>query len=178
MNTSTQTRTKTLLKIMLVLAWIAFIGFMIEAGTILTSYIISCINPEATKKLYNGMELYNLSQFNPIFYMMAVLFLVVAPVLKSMIALQVIKILSAFNLEHPFTMEVTRRLQRITLFMFWTWVTLFLSNTFRSGVMKIEVSEDKKGNAAELLLLVGLLFVISQVFRRGVEIQSENDLTV
>ncbi|MBN2635649.1 MAG: DUF2975 domain-containing protein [Prolixibacteraceae bacterium] len=33
-------------------------------------------------------------------------------------------------------------------------------------------------NTGPFLFMAGLVFVISQIFKRGVEIQSENDLTV
>jgi hypothetical protein len=32
--------------------------------------------------------------------------------------------------------------------------------------------------AAEFLLLAGVVFTIAQVFKRGIELQAENDLTV
>ena len=32
--------------------------------------------------------------------------------------------------------------------------------------------------SGEFIFMVGLVFIISQVFKRGVEIQAENDLTV
>jgi hypothetical protein len=34
------------------------------------------------------------------------------------------------------------------------------------------------GGAAEFLLLGGIIFMIAEVFKRGIEIQTENELTV
>jgi hypothetical protein len=33
-------------------------------------------------------------------------------------------------------------------------------------------------NGAEFLFVAGLVFIVSQIFKRGVEMQSENELTV
>jgi hypothetical protein len=125
-----QTRTGQVLTIMTILAWVAYIGFLIQAGDILISYAVSSINPEAAKNLYRGMDLYNPSQFNFWYYTVSVCFLVALPIMKSAVSFQVIKTLSKFNLQNPFTTEVARRLEKISFILFGTWLVVMLSNAY------------------------------------------------
>src|SRR5450432_2800101 len=111
MENREQTRTKQVLKVMTIMAWVAFVGFVITGGEILVSYIVSCINPDAAKNLYHGLDLYNLSLFNFAYYTLSVCFLVALPIMNSLVSYQVIKTLSQFNLNNPFTMEVAKRLE-------------------------------------------------------------------
>lgn len=178
MNIQTKTRTEQILTVMRILAWVAFIGFMIEAGVVLVSYGFSCFNPDAAKNVYRGINLYNLRQFNFWHYTLSVSFMMALSIMKSWVSFLVIKTLSKFNLKNPFTMEVAKRLEKISYVAFGTWLVSMLSNAHTSWLMRI--TEELHGNwiSGEFIFAVGLVFVISQVFQRGVEIQSENDLTV
>jgi hypothetical protein len=137
MENKAKTRTEQILTVMHILAWVAFIGFMIESGAILVSFGVSCVNPEGAKNLYEGLNLYDLRHFNFWYYTQHVSFMVLIPLLKSYVCYLLIQIVSKINLENPFTMEVANKLEKISL-----------------------------------------MFIISQIFKRGVEIQSENELTV
>jgi hypothetical protein len=178
MKNKAQTRTGQILSVMLILAWVAFIGFFIEAGAILVSYIVSCSNPEGARNLYKGLNLYNLRQFSFWYYTLSVSFLVVLSLLKSLVSYLVIKTLSKFNMENPFTMGVAKRLEMISYVAFGTWLVTMLSDVYSGWLLKISGKLYGNWLSGEFIIVVGLLFIISQVFKRGVEIQSENDLTV
>lgn len=178
MEIKAKTRTEQILIVMHILAWVAFIGFMVEAGAILVSYGVSCVNPEGAQNLYRGLNLYNLRQYNFWHYTLYASFMVALSILKSLVSLQVIKTLSKFNLKNPFTMEVARRLEKISYVAFATWLVTMLSNVHTWWLMKI--TRELHGNwiSGEFIFMVGLVFIFSQVFKRAVEIQSENELTV
>jgi Protein of unknown function (DUF2975) len=178
MKNKTQTRTEQFLIVMNILAWVAFVGFAIEAGAVLVSYAISCANPEAAKHLYRELNLYDLRQFNFWYYSLYVAFMVVLSIMRSWISFLVIKILSKFSLRDPFTMEVVRRLEKISYFAFAIWVVTMLSNAYTSWLIKISGKLYGNQISGEFIFMVGLVFIIAQVFKHGVEIQSENDLTV
>jgi hypothetical protein len=94
-------RTERLLKIVKVLAWVAIFGFMMEAGAILISYFVSCVNPGAAKNLYKGMDLYHLRQFNFWQYSLSVFFLVALTVMKASVCFMIIQTISKINLKNP-----------------------------------------------------------------------------
>lgn len=171
-------KTQQVLTVMLILAWVVFVGFMIEAGAILFSYGVSYVNPVAAKDLYRGLNLYNLRQLNFAYYTLAVSFLAALSIMKSWIFFLVIKILTKFSLQNPFTVEVAGRLEKISYVAFGIWLVTMLSNAYTGWLLK--KTGELHGNwlSGEFIFMVGLVFIISKVFRRGVEIQSENDLTI
>lgn len=174
-----KTNTVQILKVMQILAWIAFIGYAIEAGAILISFGVSCINPEGAKNLYKGLDLFDLRQFNFFDYTMSVSFMVVLSIMKSYIWYLAIKTLSKINLVNPFKMEVARTIERISYVLFGAWVIGSLANANFNWLMQKTGEISGQSNAMhEFLFMAGLIFIISQVFKRGVEIQSESELTI
>jgi hypothetical protein len=81
MENKAKTRTEQILTVMHILAWVAFIGFMIESVAILVSFGVSCVNPEGAKNLYEGLNLYDLRHFNFWYYTQHVSFMVLIPLL-------------------------------------------------------------------------------------------------
>ena len=174
----TKTKTGQILTVMRILAWVAFIGFMIEAGAILFSYGVSWINPEEARNLYKGLNLYDLRQLNVWYYTYAVSFMVGLSAMKSFVWYLVIKTLSKINLANPFKMEVAQTLERISHVLFGTWVVGMLSSAYSAWLLKTTGEAFVNYVSGEFIFVAGLVFIISQIFKRGVEIQSENELTV
>ncbi|MBL7850091.1 MAG: DUF2975 domain-containing protein [Cyclobacteriaceae bacterium] len=176
-----KTRTETILTVMHVLAWIGFIGLAIEAGAILTAYGVSWFNPIAAKDLYRGMNLYDLSQYDFWLYTQMVSYIVALVAIKAYAVYLVIKIMMKVKLQSPFTAETVTRLETISYVLFGGVIISILCNV-QTGWLSKRVQDFNISwigdNAGEFLFMAGLVFVISQVFKRGVELQSENELTV
>lgn len=175
---ATKTRTELILKVMYIIAWIAYIGFLIQTGTILISFGVSWFNPEAARDLYQGLDLYKLSQTNFWYYAHSVSFLVALTGMKAYVSSLAIKILSKVNLTNPFTMEVTRILEKMSHILFGIWMVGVINNGYASWLVKRFATSQGEVATGEFLFMAGLILIISQVFKRGVEIQSENELTV
>src|SRR6187431_1381432 len=99
-------KTENILMVMKILAWLAVAGFIVQAGAILISYVVSWGNPDGAKNLYNGLDLYKLRQFNFSYYTSLVSFMVALLLLKSFVWFLVTRTLSKISLSNPFTMEV------------------------------------------------------------------------
>jgi hypothetical protein len=178
METHSKTRTEQILMVMHILAWVAFIGLLIKTGAIIISYGVSCVNQVAARNLYMGLDLYDLRQFNFWQYTMSVSFLVAFSGMKAHVAFLVTKTLSKVNLKNPFTLEVSHILEKISYVLAGLWVISILHNAHASWLLKRTSILQETMTAGEFVFIAGLVFIISQVFKRGVEIQSENDLTV
>ncbi len=163
---------------MYVLTWIAFIGLMIETGAILVSYVVSCFNPGAAKNLYKNLNLQELRAFSLGQYTMSVSFVLAISGMKAFVLFLVIKALSKVNLANPFTSEVARLLEKISYILLEIWIIVVLNNEHAGWLLKRTGITSESRSAEEFIFMAGLVFIISQIFKRGVEMQSENDLTV
>ena len=178
MEIKVKTRTEQILMVMRILAWVAFVGYLIEAGSILVSYGVSIVNPDAAKDLYRGINFYNLRAFNGWHYTLAVSFMIAISIMNSYVWFLVIKISSKISLENPFKMEVAQGLERISYVLLGTWIVGMISSGHTAWLMKITGEVFGDWSSGEFIFMAALVFIISQIFKRGVEIQSENDLTV
>lgn len=177
-NPSMKSKTQTILVIMNVLAWITFIGLMIKAGAILVSFVMTLFNPDAAKNLYNGENLYDLRQTLFVQYLNMVSFNIALPAMEAYTAYLIIMVLSKIKLTNPFTAEVAAILERISYVIFGTWIVAMIHNAHTSWLMKKVPGLQEEMISGEFIFLAGVVFVIAQIFKRGVEIQSENELTV
>lgn len=178
MKTLVQTRTQQVLTIMHILAWVAFVGFAIEGGAIIISYLVSIINSDAAENIYKGKDLYALREYNFWHYTLHVSFLVLLAGLKSQVWCLVITTLSHLKLSNPFKMETAVKLEKISYTLFTTWVVGMANSAHTAWLVKVTDHEYGGYVSGEFIFMAGLVFIISQVFKRGVEIQSENELTV
>jgi len=173
-----KTKTEQILEVMKILAWVAAIGYAIEAGVILISYGMSCVNPEGAKNLYKGLNFYDLMRFSFWHYTLSVSFMVLLSAMKSYVWFLVISTISKINLLNPFKMEVAQKLERISYVLFGTWLVAMLAGAQTAWVMQITGKLYGNWVSGEFIFIAGLVFIISQIFKRGIEIQSEIDLTV
>ena len=81
-------------------------------------------------------------------------------------------------MKNPFTTEVVSRLEKISYYAFGIWLVTMHYNAHTAWLMK--KTGELNGNfiSGEFILMVGLVYIFSQVFKRGVEIQSDNELTI
>ena len=174
MENSEKTRTKTILAIMHVLAWVVFVGLMVKAGAILVSYGISMISPQTGQLLYQKQDLSALRISDVFQYSVAALLRVAVAAMEALIALVVIRILSSVNLQKPFTADIIRRLESIS----YDLVAIWAVTTMQSVHLAWLGHENPDWVGVNTLLVAGLVFVIAQVFKRGLELQSEIESTI
>ena len=171
--------TITVLQFLKFLAYVAMIGYSIEAGSIIISAIVSVFNPVATKDLYKHLDLSQLRTYNINLYYLMISFIAGISILKAKVWLMVIKMLSNLNLRSPFRHETAWILKKISFTLLYIWVVSLTANILATILVeKLGQQVDYKFPVDEFLFMAGLVYVISQVFKRGIEIQSENELTV
>lgn len=176
-------KTKTILSIMNVLVWIAFVGLCIKTGALLFTFMMSLFwNPLAAGNLYLGLDLSQLfaySQWRYISMMSLILFL---SGLKAYFFFLVTRIFENINMAYPFSEGVSNLLIKISSTALGVGILALLAKGYIKSLVKNGVElpslNDYLGGAQEYLFMAGIIFIIAQVFIRGLEIQSENELTV
>jgi hypothetical protein len=98
--------------------------------------------------------------------------------MKAYASFLVIKTLSTMNLSNPFTMEVAKKMEKVSYVLFEIWIVSMLKNAHTGWLLKATGGLQGEWVNGDFILMAALVFVLSQIFKRGVEIQSENELTV
>lgn len=178
MKFKVQTKTDQILILMKIIAWIAFFSFVVKAGSYAISYVVSIFNSEGASDLYMGNNLYQLRKLDFIKYSILVAGWVILLVLKANVWYRVAGIISLIKIENPFTLEITHKLEKISYLLFSISILGYVGSAYAGWLGEIAARFQKNWGGGEFLFMAGLLFIVSQIFRRGVEIQSENDLTV
>ncbi len=170
------------LMLITVIIWSIFIGLYIQAGTLLFTFTYSFFKPTVAQDLYEGLNLYPLFREEVWFYGGIVTLILSVAFLKAKLFFTMIQIFLKIDLMHPFSKEIGRRISNLSYIAFEIGIFLIFSTAFTGWLVKRGFELDRiqtyLSGTFEYLLLSALLFAIAQVFKRGIEIQNENELTV
>ena len=182
-----KTRTEKILKIINVFAWIIFVGTLVKFGTILIIFIISLFNSEYVlfkdievfgEGTSSGTYFYEIRESHLWNYIPYVISIILWTLIKSYLAYLIIKLLAKINLIHPFSMEVADRIVKISYALIFIWVLSFVVGFFDKWATLAIGLEPQFEVRGEFLFIAGLVYLIGNIFKRGVEIQNENKLTI
>ena len=180
--------TDFLFKVLNVLAWIIFVGLCIESGgLIVNAFVTIFINPIASSKFWGGMNLYELYQFNESHFITILVLMIIISLLKSILFYLIVNIFhkKKLNLSTPFNETMGKYIFNLSYLSFGIGLFIYWGSNF-SAWLKI-VSNDKvspslqqlKFEGADVWLFMGvILLIFAMIFKKGIEIQSENELTV
>lgn len=174
-------KTETILTFSKFLALLGGVWYSILWGSELLTLIASFINPDWAKHTYEvDLNLFSIREHSTGFYVYAMCLTIAVSVLKAIIWFVVFDLLSKLKLQNPFSMEVEKKLERIAYLLFGVWiVSSIFWKTYMYYLSKstgIQLPANHSGD--EYLFMAGMIYIISQVFKRGIEIQEENQLTV
>ena len=109
----------------------------------------------------------------------------IAAVMKAWIFYLIIKILhdKKLNIAQPFNKTVRRFILKVSFMtlligLFSAWGVKYSEWLIKQGVKIPDIQYLRLGGADVWLFMSVILFVIAQIFKRGIEIQTENELTV
>jgi len=165
-----------------IVAWIIFVGLSIEAGGLIVNFIFSIFKPEMVQNLYQKMdlsELYNRSQW--VFYSMYSFVLVIS-ILKAILFYIVIMLLLKLDLEKPFNSYVSEKITQISYFTFSIGLLSYIARETAKNLQHRSYEIDQLNpffvDSQAFILMAAVVYVIAVIFKKGIEIQSENELTI
>jgi len=175
--------TDKILKLMKFLFWAVFIGLCIKTGSLVISFFVSLFtNPEGAKNLYLGLDLSELRNLNTWYYINLMTLIIAFSALKTQIAYLVTKLFTKINFDKPFNTITAKLLSKISHFALGTGVLALIANAYNMWLYKgglIEnVAQQYVEGSREFLFLAGIIFIIAQIFKKGVDLQTENELTI
>ena len=180
------TKTDYFLKALHVVSWIIFIGVSIEAGGFIFNAIFTLfLNPAGAGKFWTEVDISELYIYNQSHYVTLISLMIVAAVLRATMFYTIVKIFydNKLNLIQPFNETVKRFIVKIAYLalgigLFSFWGTKFTEGLVKKGVKMPDIQHLRLGGADVCLFMGVALLVIALNFKKGIELQNENDLTV
>lgn len=178
--------TKQILKVLYVLSWIIFIGLCVEAGGYICSGIYAFgFNPEAANLLWHKTDLSGVYQYDPGQFLVVIFFMTIVTIFKALLFYLIVKILheDKLNMQQPFNADMGRFMFNLVYIAFGTalfsgWGFKYCEWLIGQGAAIPKVYNLGFDGADVWLFMAVVFFVIGHIFKRGIEIQNENELTV
>jgi hypothetical protein len=178
--------TERTLKVLNVLAWIIFVGVSIEAGGFIFSTFYTLeINSANAHRSWPGLDLWSLYSYGRGYFLAEMCQISLVSLLRAVLFYLIVDILQNKKLDiaNPFSKNMGRSLFRISYLSLviglFSWIgaeyTMWLVS---KGVKVPDLQYLRLGGADVWLFMGATIFVIAQIFKRGIEIQTENELTV
>lgn len=165
-----------------IVTWIIFVGLCIEAGGLIVNFIFSLFKPEMVSKLYQKLDLSSMYQQSKWTYFGMYGFVISISVLKSMLFYILIEMLYKLDLSKPFSSFAAKKITQISYFTFSIGILSFIASQTAKNLSHHGYEIDKLSqfwvDSEAFILMAAIIFVIAAIFRKGVEIQNENDLTI
>jgi len=165
-----------------VIVWMIFIGLSIEAGGYLTNFIFSIYKPEFIPNLYQKMDLMSIYSVSKSAFYGVYSFILVMCILKAYLFYIVIMLTMKMDLKKPFSAYVSDQIFKITYFtlaigMLGLVATQFVRHLAKRG-MNTDVLDNFWVDSEAFFFMGAVVYIIGTIFKKGLEIQNENDLTV
>ena len=172
-----QTKTQQILSVLQVLSWIIFVGYIVGGVALLVNFILHYVSPGTIINLtFGDIDSEEIKNQMPQMYIFVMSFGLVLSILYIELWHRIINLLTKINLEKPFDLRIALSIEKIAYTLFSIWLMGFIvENILDLANHKINLGIDSD---TQYLLMAGIVYIISQVFKRGIEIQEENKLTV
>lgn len=165
-----------------VAAWTIFVGLCIEAGALIVNFIFSLYNPGMVDNLYQKMDLSQMYERSKVAYFSMYSFILVIAVLKAYLFYILIRLTTKLNLEKPFSPFVSKQITQISRFTFAIGLISYIARETSKNLQRhgyeLEQLEKFWVDYNAFILMAAVVYVIALIFKKGIEIQSENELTI
>jgi hypothetical protein len=172
-------KTTVILITMKVVLWVVFVGLCIKAGTVIVSGVLNLVLDVPGSEIRNiGIYLTGLMELSNVHYVILWGMISAIMVLKADIFYRLIKLFSTLDLQQPFNQAITGSIEKISYVLLTIGVFSAVGSGYGSYLSEMHVTVRYSWASSEYLFMAGVIFVIAQVFKRGLELQSENELTI
>ena len=169
-------------KALTIIAWVIFVALCIEACALLVNFIYSLFNPVVLKHLYQKLDLSEMYNRSTAAYYSIYTFILVIAFLKAGLFYDVIKLVSKLDLNRPFSSFVSKQISSISYTTFAIGLISIVArqtaNNLSHKGFDVNRLNDFWVDSQAYILMAGVIYAIATIFKRGIEIQNENDSTI
>ena len=165
-----------------IVAWVIFVGLCIEAGALIVNFIISLNKPEFVQNLYQKLDLSEIYERSKWAYYSMYSFILVIAILKAVLFYVVVILVSKIDLSKPFNSFVSKQISKISYYTLSIGLVSYIAQQSATFLMHRGFVTDNLNpfwaDSQAFVLMAAVIYVIATIFKKGIEIQNENDLTV
>lgn len=178
--------TNQILNVLHILSWIIFVGLCIEVGAIIFNSGYSLIKGSFnTNGYWNGADLLPLYSFDKGYFFVIIFLMVIVGILKCIMFYLIVRIFmhKKLSLSQPFSDGLRKfiLLQSIIAFGI-SFFSHYGKNTsywlIQQGVKLPDLDTLNLEGSSVWFFMSIILIIIVQIVKKGIEIQSENELTI
>ncbi|SDG53197.1 hypothetical protein SAMN05421827_107204 [Pedobacter terrae] len=179
--------TNQLLKVLQILCWIIFVGLCVEAGGVLVNTIITLfINAHDVRNFWDGAAyLTSVYRLDHGYFLVIDVVVIIVAILKAIMFYLIIKLFAEkkISISQPFGIELKNFISKQAVlalgigffahlgYRYITWLT-------EKGLITANLQSLNIDGADVWLFMAVILFLITQLIKKGIEIQKENNLTI
>lgn len=165
-----------------IVAWLIFVGLSIEAGGLLVNFFFSLYKPEFLQNLYQKLDLTKMYQESKLAFFGIYGFILTISILKAYLFYVVIRLMHKMDLLKPFNSFVSRQISLMSYYTISIGLISYIArqltkNLTHYGFVTNSLNQFLEDSQA-FILMGAVIYIIATIFKKGVDIQNENDLTV
>ncbi len=165
-----------------IVAWIIFVGLSIEAGGLIVNFFFSLYKPEIVQNLYQKLDLTVMYKESKLAFFGVYSFILIISILKAVLFYIVIRLMHKMNLSKPFNTFVARQITYISYYTLSIGLLSYVARQVTKSLMHHGFVPDNINqfwaDSHAFILMGAIIYIIATIFKKGVDIQNENDLTV
>lgn len=165
-----------------IVSWIIFVGLCIEAGALVVNVIFSIYRPELVHNLYQQLDLSDVYARSRWTYFSMISFILAIALLKAVMFYHVINLVTKFDLKRPFNEFASKQILLIGYDALAIGLFSYVGRQAARYLQHHGYATDSMNpfweDSQAFILMAAVIYVIGAIFKRGIELQMENDLTV
>lgn len=168
--------------VLMIVAWVIFVGLCIEAGGLLVNFVFSLFKPESISHLYQKLDLSEMYGRSKWAYYSMYGFILTISVMKALLFYAVIRLMDKLNLSKPFTSLVAAQITQISYYTLFIGIFSYIARQSAKSLLhkgfNIDILNQFWEDSQAFILMAAVIYIIAAIFSKGVELQKENDLIV
>lgn len=165
-----------------IVAWLIFVGLSIEAGGLIVNFIFSLYKPEFVQNLYQTLDLTEMFKESRLAFFGIYSFILIISILKACLFYTVIRLMHKMDLSKPFNSFVARQISQVSYYTLAIGLLSFIGSQLAENLTHQGLVTDNLNqfwaDSQAFILMGAVVYIIATIFKKGVDIQNENDLTV
>ncbi len=165
-----------------IVAWLIFVGLCIEAGGLIVNFIFSLYKPEFIQNLYQKLDLSEMYVRSQWAFFCMYSFILIISILKAILFYIVVILVTKIDLAKPFNSFVSRQILLMSYFTFsiglLSYIAQKIAESLKHDGFTIDILNVFWSDSQAFILMSAVIYIIASIFKRGIELQNENDLTI